>query len=105
MNVKKKPKSFAWPWGGEKHNFMVGIVYPYLMTIEQAIWDGRSKNIPIKNINPSSPDEYAVWLFHGVTEHGDPWEHTPDQFREACAAIEASGIPVMTLTEVIQARS
>jgi hypothetical protein len=101
VKVRKRPKTFAWPWGGEKFNHWIGLIYPHLMTIEEAIWDGRSKNVPVKNDYPPSSDGYAVWLFHGVREEGDPWEHTPDQFRGVCSDIESSGIQVMTLTEAL----
>jgi peptidoglycan/xylan/chitin deacetylase (PgdA/CDA1 family) len=109
VNNSYEPYVFAYPWGEVTYEDIAFQNYYYIRTIENAPWDGKTKEIPIATslnqaIQWAQNGNIACLLLHGIRQPGqekDPWEILVDDFDNMLNTINSTGIPVKTFTETI----
>jgi peptidoglycan/xylan/chitin deacetylase (PgdA/CDA1 family) len=109
------PLTFLYPYGDENHNHIVRNHYAFEGGIKYGPWvPAHLTSIGIYGgfpyytdlstlLSALEPFEVAVLLFHSVLEGGEWWEHTPEQFLRILDIVEASGLRVRTIQEIITA--
>lgn len=114
-------KDFATPYGSFNDSVMTHIKQYYRS--HRGVNEGLNSkqpsnvyNLLVRNIyNTTSADQVKSWvteaknknvwvilLYHEVTDNPDQWSTTPEMFDTHLQAIKDSGIPVVTIDQVLQ---